>query len=84
MTFIIVRVEVSCLLRFTPAANSGAHTSQFGDGGLILYWSRIRKFITHREQTENREQTDREFNYRGHSNPRWIVGLSGPILKKTI
>ena len=30
--------------------------------------------------TENR-QTDRESNYRGHSNRRWIVGLSGPIMK---
>ena len=30
-------------------------------------------------RTENR-QTDRETNYRGHSNPRWIIGLSGPIL----
>ena len=32
---------------------------------------------TDREQTDR--QTDREFNYRGHSNPSWIVGLSGPI-----
>ena len=34
-------------------------------------------------RTENREQTDRqtdrEFNYRGHSYPLWIVGVSGPI-----
>ena len=28
----------------------------------------------------DREQTDREFNYRGHSYPLWIVGVSGPIL----
>ena len=33
---------------------------------------------TDRQKTENR-QTDREFNYRGHSNPSWIVGMSGPI-----
>ena len=33
-------------------------------------------------RTENREQTDREFNYRGHSYPLWIVGVSGPINKK--
>ena len=32
MTFITVRVEVSCLLRFTPGVNLGAHTSQFGSG----------------------------------------------------
>ena len=38
----------------------------------------IRKFVKYREQT-HREQTDREFNYRGHSNPSWIMGLSGPI-----
>ena len=30
---------------------------------------RIRKNVTYREQTENREQTDSESNYRGHSNP---------------
>ena len=27
-------------------------------------------------------QTDREFNYRGHSYPLWIVGVSGPIYNK--
>ena len=62
--------------RFTPAANSRAHTSQFGSSGLIIYWSRIRKFVTYRIrknvtenwQTENREQIiDRETNYKGHS-----------------
>ena len=35
MTFITVGVEVSCLHRFTPTTNLVAHTSQFGDGGLI-------------------------------------------------
>ena len=34
---------------------------------------------TDREQTDR--QTDREFNYRGHSYPLWIVGGSGPIGK---
>ena len=32
-----------------------------------------------RQRTENR-QTDRESNYRRHSNRRWMVGLSGPII----
>ena len=63
--------EVSCLLRFTPSASLGAHTSQFGSGGLILYCSRIRKNVTHRQnkQTEKREERteNREINYRGHS-----------------
>ena len=68
MTFITVGVEVSCLLRFTLAANLVAHTLQFGDSGLILCWRRIRKFVTYKEPIENR-QTDREFNYRGNSNP---------------
>ena len=45
--------------------------------GLILYWRRIRKFVTQGEPTDI--QTDREFNCKGHSNPSWIVGLSGPI-----
>ena len=31
-------------------------------------------------EKSNREQTDRESNYRGHSNRGWIVGLSRPIL----
>ena len=30
--------------------------------------------------TEDRGQTDREFNYRGHSYPLWIVGVSGLII----
>ena len=47
MTFITVGVKVSCLLRFTPAANLVAHTSQLRDGGLILCWRRIRKFVTY-------------------------------------
>ena len=67
MTFITVYVEVSCLLRITLATNLVANTSQFGDGGLISYWSRIRKFVTQIQRTY-REQTDRENNYRGHSN----------------
>ena len=33
-----------------------------------------------RQKIENREQTDRETNYRGHSNCQWIAGLSGPII----
>ena len=32
-----------------------------------------------RKNVIDREETDRESNYRGHSNPQWIVGLSGPI-----
>ena len=70
MIFITVRIKVSCLLRFSPAANLGAHTLQFGDGSLILCWSRIRKFVTHREHTDRQtdRQTDRESNHRGHSN----------------
>ena len=43
--------------------------------GLILQ-KKIRKFAQNR-QTD--KQTDREFNYRGHSYPLWIVGGSGPI-----
>ena len=42
-----------------------------------------KSMIENREQTENREQRteNRETNYKGHSNRRWIVGLSGPITK---
>ena len=78
MTFITVGIEVSCLLRHTTATNYGAHTSQFSDVGLILCCSRIWKFVT-QPAKENTQRTHREFNYRGHSNPWWIIGLSGPI-----
>ena len=54
-----------------------ANTLQFRDGGLILCWRRTRKFLTYREHTENRQRTDRESNYRGHSNRRLIVGYAG-------
>ena len=66
--------EVSCLFRFTLGANYRAHGIQLRDGGLILCWRKIR---TDREQTDR--QTDREFKYRGHSYPLWIVGGSWPI-----
>ena len=59
MTFITVHIEVSCLLRFTLATISVAHTSQFGDGGLIIYWSRIRKFVKYRIRYKG-EHTDRQ------------------------
>ena len=38
-----------------------AHTSQFGSGSLILYWSRIRKFLTYRirKNVTYREQTEK-------------------------
>ena len=75
MTFITVGFKVSCLPRFTPAANSVAHTSQFGDGGLILYWSRIRKNVTHR-QTDIERRTEKAIT-EAILIP-WIAGLSGP------
>ena len=34
------------------------------------------------ENRQTNRQTDREFNYRGHSYPLWIVGVSGPIYNK--
>ena len=74
MTFITVRVKVSCLLRFTPAANAVAHISQFGDGGLILCWSRIRKNVTQREHTYI--HTEKAFTEA--TLILWITGLSGP------
>ena len=55
-TFITVRVEVSCLFIFTPGANYGAHGPQLRDGGLILCWSRIRKFVTWGEQTDKQTE----------------------------
>ena len=57
MTFITVCLEVSCLFRFTPGTNYGAHRIQLHDGGLIICWRRIRKVDenkqTDREHTEN-------------------------------
>ena len=49
--------EVSCLFRFTPGTNYGAHVIQLRDGGLILCWKRIRKFDENRQRTDR--QTDR-------------------------
>ena len=38
------------------------------------------KICPHTENRQtDRQRTDREFNYRGHSYPLWIVGVSGPI-----
>ena len=56
-----------------PAANLIVHGLQLHDGGLILCWRRIRKFDENK-QTHG-EQTDREFNYRGHPNPglSWLI-----------
>ena len=78
MTFITVGVKVSCLLRFTLAASSVAHKSPFGDSGLILCWSRIRKFVTYREYTDR--QTEKAI--REATPIPWIAGLSGPIHEK--
>ena len=76
MTFITVGVKVPCLLRFTLAANLVAHTSQFGDSGLILCWSKIRKFVTHTEHTDRHtEKAITEATL-----IPWITGLSGPII----
>ena len=78
MTFIIVGLKVSYLLRFTLAANLVAHTLKFGNGGLILCWSRIRKFVTYIQRTyRQREKAITE------ATPiTWITGLSGPITEK--
>ena len=51
--------EVSCLFRFTPGANYGAHRIQLRDSGLILCWRRIRKFDENRQT--DRQRTHREF-----------------------
>ena len=80
MIFITVCLELSCLLRFTPAANLVAHTSQLRDGGLILCWRRIRKFVTY-IYTEN---SQREKAIKEATLIPWIAGLSRPIGLKPI
>ena len=75
MTFLTVRVEVSCLLRFTLAANLVAHILQFSDSNLILYWSKIRKNVTHREHTDI--QTEKAITEA--TLIPWIARLRGPI-----
>ena len=40
----------------------------------------IRKNVTEKGEQTDRQTDNRESNYRGQSNRRWIVGLSGPIL----
>ena len=59
MTFITVPVEVSCLFRFTLGANYGVHGQKLHDGGLIICWSRIRKFLTQREHRDTQTDTQR-------------------------
>ena len=75
MTFIIVGVKVSYLFRLTLAANLVAHTLKFGDGGLILCWSRIRKNVTHREQRTENKHTEKAIA-EAHLIP-WSAGLGG-------
>ena len=77
MTFITVGVEVSCLPKFTLVANLVAHTSQFSDGGLILCWGRIRKFVIYPRRTYI--QTENLITEAALL--LWIAGLSGPILR---
>ena len=81
MTFITFGVEVSCLLRFTLAANTVAHTSQFDDSSLILCLSRNRKFVTYREHTEH-IQTEKAITEA--TLIPWITGLSGPIFQLSL
>ena len=78
MTFITVGIEVSCLLRFTLAANLVAHISQFGHSGLILYWSRIRKNVTNPRRTHI-QRTEKAITEA--TLIPWITRLSGPIYK---
>ena len=45
--------------------------------GIVYLGFDYEQQILKPEQTN--KQRDREFNYRGHSYPLWIVGGSGPI-----
>ena len=62
-----------------------ANTSVFILG--TFYWTaaalycrkKLENLMRTNRQTDR--HTDREFNYRGHSYPLWIVGGSGPICK---
>ena len=76
MTFIIVGVEVSCLLRFIPVTSN---TSKFRDGGLILCIRSIRKNFTHREHTDIETDRQTEKAITDATLIPWITGLSGPI-----
>ena len=53
-----------------------------GFGGPLLIHCSINKLENFR-RTENREQIDREFNYRGHSYPLWIVGGERANFRRT-
>ena len=81
---ITVCLKVSCHLRSTPAANLVAHKSKFRDGGLILCWSEIRKFVTHREYTDIQTDRQTEKAITEATLIPWIVGLSGPIIMFSI
>merc|ERR1711905_74718 len=47
----------------------------------VLYCKKLENLP--RTSTQTHRQTNREFNYRGHSYPLWIVGGSGPITART-
>ena len=57
---------------------------QFGVDGLILYWSRIRKFVTYRirKNVENR-QTEKAFTEATLSPYQWNSRWNGPTEKQT-
>ena len=66
---------LNSLLTTIPNRNYRANRS-----GLILQ-KKIRKFAENKQiSRQTHRHTDREFNYRGHSYPLWIVGGSGPIV----
>ena len=71
-THLLVIILWQNILKQQYVAQNSLHTTLPN----ILYCSRIKKC---NRQTD-RKQTDRETNYRGHSNPPWIAGLSGPII----
>ena len=73
------RSVLICLLNLTLNAKSTSHTSQFAVRQPYIILQQDQKKCNKEQRTEDRKQTDRETNYRGHSNRRWIAGLSRPI-----
>ena len=73
-----------CLVNVTLTTKSVLHKLQFASHAAAIYYTEVGSEKSNREQTDREQTENRESNYRGHSNCRWIVGLSRPIYFKLV
>ena len=61
----------------SPVDRRGERANYRADRSGLILQKKIRKFA---QNKQTNRQTDREFNYRGHSYPLWIVGGAGQLM----